>query len=243
MGSCNCKGEPIVAAIDQRFESEADGSAVIHWLDATTWARLGGKHALLHYFTLLGLDGTSTAVTLVARGGSDGKTWQPIEGLEHGPYSSGDVSTAPKRVYAVPSVDARLPPLVQLGLKVSASLDLGGVRVTWLIESIAGQGIPAIAADGSAINPGTGQVLSGSDPIDLLGELDVIFGGAASVAADIELHTSGDGTNWYLADTLTLAAGASGSRKAVNMLRYAQLVNKNAIVGTVGGSLSAVTRG
>lgn len=243
MGNCSCKGEPTVAAIDQRFESEADGSAVIHWLDASTWSTFGGKHALLHYVTLLGIDGTSTAVSLVARGGSDGKTWMPIDGLEHGPYTSADVSSTPKRVHAVPALDARLPPLVQLGLKVSASLDLGGVRITWLIEPLAGQGIPAIVMGDLATNPSAGEVLTGSDPIDLLGELDVIFGAAVSVAAELELYTSADGTTWYLADRLSLGAGANGAPKATNLLRYAQLVNKNAVVGTINWSLSGVTRG
>lgn len=243
MGNCSCKGEPIVAAIDQRFESEADGSAVIHWLDASTWSTFGGKHALLHYFTLLGVDGPSTQVTLVARVGSDGKSWSSLEGLDHGPYDSTDISTTPIRVHMVPSTSSRLPPLVQLGLKVSATGGLGGIRATWLIDPLAGQGIAAIGASGSEVDPGNLEVLTGTAPIDLLGELDVIFGVEAPDAGDVDLETSSDGDTWFLASTLTFAAAGNGVQKATNLLRYVQLVNRAAMTGTLTWSLSGVTRG
>ncbi|MCB9740293.1 MAG: hypothetical protein H6747_13615 [Deltaproteobacteria bacterium] len=244
MANCSCNGEPLVAAIDQRFESEADGSPVIHWLDASTWSRFGGKLGLLQYFTLLGVEGTSTSVTIVARGGSDGKSWQFIDGLQEGPYNSGVISTTPMRIRSVPSNDARLPPLVQLGLKVDGSTELGAVRVTWLIEAISGTGVPIVVQGNGTMGTVTaGQVLT-DGTLDLLGEADVIFGAVVPSTTDIELYTSGDGSTWYLADAISFGGAGSGARKATNVLRYVELRNKTEVTtGTINWSLSAVARG
>ena len=79
--SCNCSSQPIVAAIDQRFESEANGDEAIHWLGSATFPSLGGARSVSHYVAILGVDGPSTAVELVAQGSIDGKSCGNIEGL------------------------------------------------------------------------------------------------------------------------------------------------------------------
>ena len=39
--ACTCNNTVLAASMDERFESEADGSAAIYWLEASTWDRRG----------------------------------------------------------------------------------------------------------------------------------------------------------------------------------------------------------
>ena len=238
--SCGCSAKAISAANDQRFESEADGTAAIHWLDPSTWATCGSCRALLNYLTILGLEGTSPSVTIVARAGSDGKTWSSIAGVESTAFTA--ASATPNRVMLVPSATTPLPPLVQLGLKVEG---MGGVqaaaRVTWSIEPRAGSGTPALALSGSQTNPIAGFDLTGT--VDLLGELDVAIGVriTAAFATTVDLETSSDNTVWFIAATVALAAANDSSAvRATNLQRYARLVMRGTATTVVAWSFKAV---
>lgn len=201
--------------------------------------RAAGARALLNYLTILGIEGVSTAVTLVARGSSDGKSWSSIPGLESSGF--GSASTTPNRVMLVPEDTTPLPRLVQLGLKIEATASLGAARVSWTVEPRGSTGTPALGLSGSATNPTAGTSLIGD--IDLLGELDVSFGIHTSLAVSttVDLLTSGDGSAWFTADTVTVnSAGEGAASRASNLLRYVRLVVRGSVTTTVSWSFKAV---
>ncbi len=244
--SCACSSKAIVATSDQRFESNPDGSAVTYYLGAETWQQFAGARSVLHHLTILAMEGTTPVFSVIAQGSSDGKSWFDIAGMTAGPFGTGDMSTAanPKRALVVPSAVTPLPPLVRFGVKVSASAALGAIRLTWVIEARSGHGAPSLATAGTATNPASGAPL-GSDPYDLLGELDLIVtAGSSLTVADIDIETSASAAvgSYFRAATISLAAGATGTVKATNLLRYARVVNRTAAITTINWALSAFAR-
>lgn len=240
--SCNCSSQPIVAAIDQRFESEANGDPAIHWLGAATFPVLGGARSVSHYVAILGLDGPSTGVELVAQGSIDGKSWGNIEGLSSPtPYTA--PTTEPLQIKMVPSEVTPLPPLVRYGVRVSATAALGAARLTWLLTPDDDAGTEAVLDAGASVNPGASAVLL--DWIDVRGAPMIVLSASCSVAATIDLETAVDTTMPHRVTQLVLTGAAPSDSMTVAteaVLRYVRVVNRNAVVGTVNWALMARRR-